>query len=80
MTVEQREDIKKWILKLQRPVHVMIGFSLFTVSLILARNVQIEGLFFGLLTGVMVGAVIHYLLGKLLIPLFFGRLWCGWVR
>jgi ferredoxin-type protein NapH len=78
MTVEQREDIKKWIIKLQRPVHVVVGSGLFFISLLLARNVQIEGLFFGLLTGVMVGAVIHYILGKLLIPLFFGRIWCGW--
>jgi ferredoxin-type protein NapH len=78
MTVEQREDIKKWIIKLQRPTHVVMGSSLFLVSLLLARNVQIEGLFFGLLTGVFIGAVIHYALGKLLIPFFFGRIWCGW--
>ncbi|WP_337867626.1 hypothetical protein [Meiothermus sp.] len=44
----------------------------------LARNSMLEVLWFGLLGGVLVGPVMHYLLGKVLIPLGFGRLWCGW--
>src|SRR5262245_17557100 len=39
---------------------------------------QIEGLFFDLLAGVLMAAVIHYLIAKLLGPLLFGRVWCGW--
>jgi polyferredoxin len=39
---------------------------------------QIEGFFFDLLTGVFLAAVIHYLLAKIVGPLVFGRVWCGW--
>jgi polyferredoxin len=39
---------------------------------------QIEGLFFDLLTGVLLAAVVHYLIAKLAGPLLFGRVWCGW--
>jgi ferredoxin len=42
------------------------------------ENVQIEGFLFGLLTGVIQMAVIHYFIAKLVGPLLFGRLWCGW--
>lgn len=62
----------------RRLVLFVIGTSLFGISLWTQRNVQIEGLFFGLLTGVVEGAVIHYLLAKLIGPLLFGRIWCGW--
>jgi len=39
---------------------------------------QIEGLFFDLFAGVLLAAVVHYLIAKLLGPLLFGRVWCGW--
>jgi polyferredoxin len=55
-----------------------VGASLFAASVALARNAQIEGLVFGVLTGVVVGPVTHYLLGKLAVPLAAGRVWCGW--
>jgi len=42
------------------------------------ENMQIEGLYFGLLGGVVQAAVIHYLIAKIFGPLLFGRLWCGW--
>jgi ferredoxin-type protein NapH len=42
------------------------------------ENMQIEGVFFGLLGGVIQAAVIHYLIAKIFGPLLFGRLWCGW--
>lgn len=42
------------------------------------ENMQLEGLFFGLLGGVIQAAVIHYLIAKIFGPLLFGRLWCGW--
>ncbi|HEY0607321.1 MAG TPA: 4Fe-4S binding protein [Herpetosiphonaceae bacterium] len=62
----------------RRLVLFVVGASLFGISVWTQRNVQIEGLFFGLLTGVVEGAVIHYLLAKLIGPLLFGRIWCGW--
>ncbi|MEW6094763.1 MAG: 4Fe-4S binding protein [Chloroflexota bacterium] len=42
------------------------------------ENIQLEGAIFGLLTGVIQMAVIHYLIAKIFGPLLFGRLWCGW--
>lgn len=75
---EFSEFVKKVILKIRRYVILVLGLSLFAVSTLLARNAQLEGLFFGLLAGVFVGPVLHYLLAKLLIPLPFGRIWCGW--
>jgi len=52
----------------------LIGFAVF----IGRENTQIEGLMFGLLTGVVQMAVIHYMIAKILGPVLFGRLWCGW--
>jgi ferredoxin-type protein NapH len=75
---ETTEYAKKLIIRFRRVVILIVGASLFAVALALARNVQIEGLFFGLFTGVVVGPVTHYLIGKLLLPLPLGRIWCGW--
>lgn len=77
MTHETSERLKKIILKIRRWTILCLGASLFAVALALGRNVQIEGLFFGVLTGVTVGAVVHYGL-KLGVTLIFGRVWCGW--
>jgi len=52
----------------------LVGFALFMGH----ENVQIEGFVFGLLTGVVQMAVIHYFIAKIIGPLLFGRLWCGW--
>lgn len=52
----------------------LVGFAIFMGH----ENVQIEGAMFGLLTGVIQMAVIHYLIAKMFGPLLFGRLWCGW--
>ena len=52
----------------------LVGFAILTGK----ENVQIEGFFFGLLTGVVQMAVIHYFIAKIVGPLLFGRLWCGW--
>lgn len=56
-------------------------FTSFLVGLacILGRqNFQIEGLFFYLVTGTFGGAVFHYLIGKIIGPIFTGRTWCSW--
>ncbi len=75
---ESGEAAKRLLLKVRRLVIGVVGISLFAVSVALARNAQLEGLVFGVLTGVIVGPVTHYLLGKLAVPLAAGRLWCGW--
>jgi ferredoxin-type protein NapH len=52
----------------------LVGFAILTGH----ENVQIEGFFFGLLTGVVQMGVIHYFIAKIVGPVLFGRLWCGW--
>ena len=54
------------------------GFLLFFAIFIGVENTQIEGFFFGVFGGVVQMAVIHYFIAKLIGPLLFGRLWCGW--
>ncbi len=57
----------------------MIGAFLLGFAVVKGKeNSQIEGFFFGLLTGVVQMSVIHYLIAKIFGPLLFGRLWCGW--
>jgi ferredoxin len=65
----------------RRLVLLLLGTSLFGAAAFrdpVHGLFQIEGLFFDLLTGVLMAAVIHYLLAKLIGPLLFGRVWCGW--
>lgn len=50
---------------------VFLGFIEF-------ENMQIEGFFFYLLAGIIAGAVLHYLVAKIIGPLIFNRGWCGW--
>lgn len=76
--VEAGEAAKRLVLKIRRIVLPVVGGTLFLISAVLMRNVQIEGLVFGLLTGVVVGPVVHYAIGKLAVPLAVGRVWCGW--
>jgi ferredoxin-type protein NapH len=57
----------------------MVGLFLVGFAIFMGReNIQIEGAIFGLLTGVIQMAVIHYLIAKIVGPLLFGRMWCGW--
>ncbi len=76
--VEAGEALKRLLVRCRRSVLLVLGSALFAVSLALGRNVQLEGLFFGLLAGVTVGPVTHYLLGKGVAALGIGRVWCGW--
>jgi hypothetical protein len=75
---ESAEAAKALILRIRRTVLAVVGGALFLISALLLRNAQIEGLVFGLLTGVVVGPVAHYAIGKLAVPLAAGRVWCGW--
>lgn len=58
---------------------LLVGTFLFGFAALMGQeNMQIEGLWFGLFTGVIQAAVVHYLIAKVFGPLLFGRLWCGW--
>ena len=57
----------------------LVGLFLMGMAIFMSReNVQIEGAIFGLLTGVIQMGVIHYMIAKIIGPLLFGRMWCGW--
>ncbi|HLF75146.1 MAG TPA: 4Fe-4S binding protein [Anaerolineales bacterium] len=58
---------------------ILVGTFLVLVGALMGEeNSQLEGFFFGLLTGVVQMAVIHYFIAKIIGPILFGRLWCGW--
>ncbi|MFV9503868.1 MAG: 4Fe-4S binding protein [Oscillochloridaceae bacterium umkhey_bin13] len=69
-------------LKQRRFVVVAIGVAMFGAALarVLTQQaiVQVEGLVFELLAGVFGAAVLHFLIAKLVGPLLFGRVYCGW--
>ncbi|MFH1350454.1 MAG: 4Fe-4S binding protein [Pseudomonadota bacterium] len=52
----------------------MLGF----LGFLKKENMQLEGFFFYLLSGVFAGSVIHYLVAKIIGPTLFGRGFCGW--
>ncbi|MDH4208755.1 MAG: 4Fe-4S binding protein [Anaerolineae bacterium] len=54
------------------------GFLLIFMGVLQSENMQIEWVFFSILAGLMGAALTHYLIAKILGPLLFGRLWCGW--
>jgi polyferredoxin len=56
----------------------MLGLILGLRGIIPFQNMQLEGLFFCLCTGVFSGAIIHYSIAKIFGPLLFGRGFCGW--
>ena len=65
----------------RRLVLMLLGTSLFGAAAFrdsVHALFQIEGLFFDLFSGVLLAAVVHYLVAKLVGPLLFGRVWCGW--
>ena len=56
-----------------------IGSGLFFGAGVFGKqNLQLEGLFFNIFLGVLGAGLIHYLVAKIIGPLFVGRLWCGW--
>jgi len=54
------------------------GMLLGYVGLVQSENLQIEWAFLSLFAGFGGAAFTHYLIAKVLGPLVFGRLWCGW--
>ena len=63
----------------RRVVQLLVGcYMLLYLGLIRRENMQIEGFWYCLFTGVFEGAAIHYTVAKLAGPLLFGRGWCGY--
>lgn len=54
------------------------GFLLVFMGIVQSENLQIEWVFFSALAGLGGAALTHYLIAKVVGPLLFGRLWCGW--
>lgn len=60
-------------------VQFAVGLYMLVYLGVLSReNMQIEGFWYYLFLGVFEAAVIHYVVAKIVGPLFFGRGWCGY--
>ena len=63
----------------RRIVQLLVGlYMLVYLGLIRGENMQIEGFWYYLFTGVFEAATIHYAVAKIFGPLIFGRGWCGY--
>jgi ferredoxin-type protein NapH len=72
LPAHQRPNGRRWIT-------LLLGVLLLVIALISDHgNMQLEGLFFGALSGFTNYIVLHYALAKIIGPLVFGRVWCGW--
>ena len=54
------------------------AYMLVFLGLICRENMQIEGFWYYLFSGVVGAGVLHYLIAKIFGPLLFGRGWCGY--
>jgi len=54
------------------------SYMLVYLGILRRENMQIEGFWFYLFSGVFQAAVIHYAVAKIFGPLLFGRGWCGY--
>ncbi|MBR3620565.1 MAG: 4Fe-4S binding protein [Clostridia bacterium] len=63
----------------RRVVQLLVGlYMLVYLGFIRGENMQIEGFWYYLFTGVFEAATIHYAVAKIFGPLIFGRGWCGY--
>lgn len=63
----------------RRITQLLVGlYMLVYLGLISNENMQIEGFWYYLFTGVFEAATIHYAVAKIFGPLIFGRGWCGY--
>ena len=63
----------------RRITQLLVGlYMLVYLGLICNENMQIEGFWYYLFTGVFEAATIHYAVAKIFGPLLFGRGWCGY--
>ncbi len=57
----------------------LIGsFLMGLVGIASRNNLQIEGFLFYLFSGSVSGVIVHFMMAKILGPLFFSRNWCSW--
>jgi len=63
----------------RRVTQLLVGlYMLVYLGLICNENMQLEGFWYYLFTGVFEAATIHYAVAKIFGPLIFGRGWCGY--
>ena len=63
----------------RRIAQLLVGlYMLVYLGFICSENMQIEGFWYYLFTGVFEAATIHYAVAKIFGPLLFGRGWCGY--
>lgn len=63
----------------RRVTQLLVGlYMLLYLGVISNENMQIEGFWYYLFTGVFEAATIHYAVAKIFGPLIFGRGWCGY--
>lgn len=63
----------------RRFVQLLVGlYMLVYLGVICGENMQLEGFWYYLFTGVFEAATIHYAVAKIFGPLIFGRGWCGY--
>lgn len=63
----------------RRTSQILVGcYMLFFLGFFNRENMQLEGFFMLLLSGVFAAAVMHYFIAKIIGPLIFGRAWCGY--
>jgi polyferredoxin len=63
----------------RRVTQLLVGlYMLVYLGLICNENMQIEGFWYYLFTGVFEATTIHYAVAKIFGPLIFGRGWCGY--
>ena len=63
----------------RRIVQLLVGlYMLIYLGVVCRENMQLEGFWYYLFTGVFEAATIHYAVAKIFGPLFFGRGWCGY--
>ena len=63
----------------RRVVQLLVGlYMLVYLGVICRENMQIEGFWYYLFSGVFEAATIHYAVAKIFGPLLFGRGWCGY--
>lgn len=63
----------------RRIVQFLVGcYMLLYLGILSGENMQIEGFWYYLFTGVFEAATIHYAVAKIFGPLLFGRGWCGY--
>ena len=63
----------------RRVAQLLVGtYMLVYLGLLSHENIQMEGFWYYLFTGVFEAATIHYAVAKIFGPLVFGRGWCGY--